>query len=146
MIDLAEFSDKYHDIDIRYIKCIYDIEHEWQYYFLYAPSNKYSSLEEFLAACHKYILVNYEYERYDTCGASIEEMFKEDLLDSKASIKEIDNKDVSLGADNTIKDTDLEEIKEILTDIKCTLEYGYNSDEYIFYNDKKYCNFVYYNP
>jgi len=152
IITLEKFINKYHEIDIKPLQCIPIINDDinvYTGYFFYAPSNKYSSLEEFLAACVKYALKNYEYNNLDFSD-SIEVTFRDDLLDSEGFIKEINkNKVIShiMGWDN--KESDKKEMYKVLEGMEHTFQYGEMSNAcggYIFYNDIQYCLYEFFFP
>jgi len=145
IISLEQFSDKYHQIDIKPLQCIPIIDNNINIYtefFLYASSNKYSSLEEFLAACWKYILKNYQYDKSIYCD-SIEITFRDDLLESEGFIKKISkSRAMSTIMEGEGKESDLKKIYKVLEGIEHTLQYGeINSagSSHIFYSNAKYC-------
>jgi len=120
--------------------------HEWWYWyvytlFFYAPSNKYSSLEEFLAACWKY-QVKYEYNN-SNFSDPIEVTFRDDLLESETFIKKINkNRTISSIMRGSGKESDKRKIYKVLEGMEHTFQYGEMSDaygSYIFYNDIQYC-------
>ena len=141
-ISLAGYSNNFSQLDIVAIDCVHNVQQRWEYFFLYASIEKYSTLEEFMSACHKYLLVNYEYN--DTFENSIDVTFRDDLLESNATVMKVKASDIISSVKSNFDASDLLRIKAELPKSDFAFQYGTGNDEYVIFDDKKYGYLTYY--